>query len=173
MPTTLTASDYADYNVITMTARNHADYNDCKRLCRRQHWLQETMPTTMTNDTMPTTLQYTATHCNTLQHTARDYANYNDEWYYADNTATHCKRLRQLQWRMVLCRVHCNALQHTVTHCNTLQHTATYCKRLCRQHSNTRQHTATHGNTLQHTATHCNTINQKTMPTTMARSSRW
>jgi len=78
-------------------------------------------------------LQHTATHCNTLQHTAC--------------TATQC--------------THCNTLQHsarTAAHCNTLhtaQHTATQCT-----HCNTLQHTAhtaTHCNivhTLQHTATH-------------------
>ena len=43
-------------------------------------------------------LQHTATHCNTLQHTAIT----------LQHTATHC-----------------NTLQHTATHCNTLQLTAT------------------------------------------------
>ena len=88
-----------------------------------------------------------ATHCNTLQH-----------------TATHCNTLEHTT-------IHCDTLQHTATHCNihfsrppaprdpqayrastthcsTLQHTATHC--------NTLQHTATHCNTLQHPATHCN-----------------
>jgi len=79
----------------------------------------------------PTGVSYnTATHCNTLQH-----------------TATHCK-------------TRCNALQHTATHLTrtphvsscatllvcfiTLQHTAIHC--------NTLQHTATHCNTLQLTS---------------------
>ena len=44
-----------------------------------------------------------ATHCNTLQH-----------------TATHCNTLQHTA-------THCNTLQHTATHCNTLQHTATNC----------------------------------------------
>ena len=64
------------------------------------------------------TLQHTATHCNTLQHTPLTEET---------DSATHC-----------------NTLQHTATHCNTLrsrrrqtvQHTAT--------HRNTLQHTATH-----------------------------
>ena len=45
---------------------------------------------------MQDTLQHTATHCNTLQHTEVDTSG---------------------------CRTHCNTLQHTATHCNTLQHT--------------------------------------------------
>ena len=45
----------------------------------------------------------TATHCNTLQHTATLRST-------LQHTATHC-----------------NTLQHTATHCNTLQHSATHC----------------------------------------------
>jgi len=55
----------------------------------------------------------------------------------------------------VLCTIHCNTMQHTVSHCNTLQHTASHC--------NTLQHTATHCNTLQHTAIHCNTLQCNTL----------
>jgi len=53
-----------------------------------------------------TTLQRTATHCNTLQ-----------------RIATHCNSLQ-------LTATHCNALQHTATHCNALQHTTTHCNTL-------------------------------------------
>ena len=52
-----------------------------------------------------------ATHCNTLQHTARDSVS-----------------LRQSRSTVTRDSV---SLQHTATHCNTLQHTATHCKRLC------------------------------------------
>ena len=90
-------------------------------------------------------LQHTASHCNTLQH-----------------TATLCCTLCILLYD----------LQHTATHCNTLQHTATHCythmqvrKTLALQHtgthSNTLQHTATHCSTLQHTATHCSTLQHR------------
>jgi len=88
--------------------------------------------------------QVTATHCNTVQH-----------------SATHCN-----MWAIV-CEIHlcglsgdCNTLQHTATHCNTPQHTATHCNTLqhTATHCNALQHTATHCNTLQHTATHCNTL---------------
>ena len=52
------------------------------------------------------TLQHTATHCNTLQHTATD---------------THVADVALEQSSLLLC----NTPQHTTTHCNTLQHTAT------------------------------------------------
>jgi len=47
-------------------------------------------------------VQHTATHCNTLQH-----------------SAAHCKTLQHTA-------AHCNTLQHTATHCNILQHTAAH-----------------------------------------------
>jgi len=64
-------------------------------------------------------LQHTATHCNTLQH-----------------TATHCNTLPPLshaQPRYLSSATHCSILQNPVTYCNTPQHTAT--------HRNIRQHT--------------------------------
>jgi len=85
---------------------------------------------------------HTATHCNTLQH-----------------TAIHCCSLRQERKVWII------TLQHTATHCNTLQHTATHCCSLRQERKVwiiTLQHTATHCNTLQHTATHCNTLLQST-----------
>ena len=66
-----------------------------------------------------TSMQHTATHCNTLQH-----------------TATHSKCLETRLWSSCLwsqyrhianIATHCNTLQHTATHCNTPQHTATHC----------------------------------------------
>ena len=87
------------------------------------------------------TLQRTATHCDTLQH-----------------AATHCNTLPHIA-------THCNTLQHTATHCNTLQRTAIHFNTCDSSHvfpdvpntfpqTATMQHTATHCNTLQHTATH-------------------
>jgi len=52
-------------------------------------------------------LQHTATHCNTLQHTATP----------GPRLVFNCGRQDTLQ----------HLLQHTATHCNTLQHTATHC----------------------------------------------
>ena len=76
-------------------------------LCRQHcNALQETTPTTMTNGTMPSTLQRTATHCNTLQH-----------------TATHCDILQEtMPTTQQHTATHGNTRQHTATHCNTLQH---------------------------------------------------
>jgi len=72
------------------------------------------------------TLQHTATHCNTLQHTVK-------------HTTTHCNTLQHavcMKWHdWCIWRVWLNTLQHTATHCNTLQHTVT--------HYNTLRHTAT------------------------------
>jgi len=114
----------------------------------------------------------TATHCNTLQHTAT-------------HTATHCNPLQhttthdnhtisspiQVGSLLNLLRrtlkhptTHCNTLQHAATRCNTLQHTTTHDNtqsalrfNFARYsiyyagHCNTLQHTATHDNTWQHT----------------------
>ena len=55
-------------------------------------------------------LQHTATHCNTLEHTATPATYYNT----LQHVGTHCNN--------------CNILQHIATHCNTLQHTATHCR---------------------------------------------
>ena len=99
-------------------------------MCTHTHTCQECVSST---------LQHTATHCNTLQ-----------------PTATHTLA----QWDTCQTRLmtkshstHCNTLQHTATHCNTLQHTLlpneTHVKQDWWQ-SHT-QPTATHCNTLQHT----------------------
>ena len=123
--------------------------------------------------------RYTATHYNTLQHTAT-YCNARNGSFSGIkihlvsmcnlHTATHCNTLQHTSR-------HCNTLQHTATHCNTLQHTAVHCDTLrhTATHCNTLQHTATqetgllgskmcittHCYTLQHTATHCNTLQRK------------
>jgi len=71
------------------------------------------------------TLQHTATatHCNTLQHTAAHCST-------LQHTATQCSTLQHNapKWgcaQACACdntATHCNTLQHTATHCNTLQH---------------------------------------------------
>jgi len=73
-------------------------------------------------------LQHTATHCNTLQHTAGAHLWHKD---CACNTLPHIV-------------IHCSMLHHTASHCITLHFTASHCIAL--------HHTATHCNTLQHTA---------------------
>ena len=77
------------------------------------------------------TLQHTATHCNTLQH-----------------TATHCNTLQHTRCHPISVRLSQQhtatlSLQHAATHCNTLL--ATPHQHVCLCH------------TPQHTATHCNT----------------
>jgi len=90
-------------------------------------------------------VQYTATHCNTLQ-----------------RTATHTS-LQKNELEQPYSTTQCNTLQHTATHCNTLQHTAKhynthlFAKKLASWNSLIVQHTATRCNTLQRTAVHCNT----------------
>ena len=103
-----------------------------------------------------TTLQHAATHCITLQHIAQCSTLQRIEdvpCYVLQHAATHCNTLQHLQHTAT----HCNTLQHAATHC-TMQHTATRYKTL--QHNEEEgcyslQHTATHCITL-HTATHCN-----------------
>jgi len=108
------------------------------------------------------TLQLTATHCNTLQHTVCVHiidilvvkhpvdtrADQKDLYHLEGTAATRCNTLQHAATRCNT-RIHCNKersiqfwrsrLQHTTTYCNTLQHTATHC--------NTQQHTATHSPT--------------------------
>jgi len=59
----------------------------------------------------------TATHCNTLQHTATLYC----------NTLQHTHNPATPATGMLPVHSHCSTLPHTATHCNTLlQHTATH-----------------------------------------------
>jgi len=130
------------------------------------------------------TLQHTATHRNTLQHTTHCNTQLNATHDTLQHT-THCNRqvvdtsvssssyfiivsVNVLHISCVLGTTHCNTLQHIATHCNTLQHTApTYSdshlmvfffKELATaKQCNTMQHNVTHCNALQHAATHCNT----------------
>ena len=91
------------------------------------------------------TLQHTATHCNTLQHTA----------------TTHCNSLQHTA-------THCNTLQHTYI---TLQQASRLSTWIPAAKTKTLSpedvsavilgsHTATRYTSLQHTATYCNTLQQ-------------
>jgi len=102
------------------------------------------------------TLQLTATHCNTLQqHCNRQQC-----------TDTLSRKYSNFSWivRSTMRAAHCNSLQHTATHCNTLQQ---HCNRLQWTDTLSCKYStfswivrytmrAPHCNTLQHTATHCN-----------------
>jgi len=76
------------------------------------------------------TLQHTATCCNTLQHICNKLQHTRKKWCTAIFSSSSRTNSR-------------SSLFPYLTRCNTLQHT---------------YHTATHCNTLQHTATHCNTL---------------
>ena len=88
-------------------------------------------------------MQLTATHCNTLQHTATHWASSGLGFYsFAPSQRQHTR-------------------QHTATHCTTLQHTATWLElflvSICHYtQGNSLQHTEQYCNALQHAATYCN-----------------
>ena len=68
----------------------------------------------------------TATHCNTLQHTATHCTTHCST---LQHTETHCNTLQHTAQHTA---AHCNTLQHTATHCDTLQHTVPRCTSLHR-----------------------------------------
>jgi len=112
----------------------------------------------------------TATHCNTLQHTATRIAtNCNTLQHALQQIATRyhrpCKKVSH-PTNTPLANIKLT-LQHTATHCYTLQHdalqhTVLHCNalplHLVRDINLTLQRAATHCNTLRHTATHCDTL---------------
>jgi len=71
-------------------------------------------------------LSYTATHCNTLQHTATHCAANTLAFPY---TRGQTNPLVQVQSYLDIYtyETHCNIQKHTALHCNTLHHTATHC----------------------------------------------
>jgi len=89
----------------------------------------------------------TATHCNTLQHTATHFP--------LQHTATHCNTLQRTSQYNTLHTKYCNTLQHTATH---RSHGRRCCYRLPANISDmvhrARVLTATHCNN----ATYCNTL---------------
>ena len=135
----------------------------------RGNHVQETRCTT----TNCHTLQDTAAHCSTPQHTARGDECEGDGgggvredgggvvWRSLASVVSWCPSAPAVQSPLTqtLRRtgVHCNTLQHAATYCSTLQHSATHAAvpAVCggREHCNTLQHTATHCTTLQHSAT--------------------
>jgi len=71
------------------------------------------------------TMQYTATLCNTLQHSAKSVPK-PQGWQ------------RSIPAYACTCGPHCNTLLHTATRCNTMQHTAAHCKTLQHQYQDRR-----------------------------------
>ena len=114
-------------------------------------------------------LQHTATHCNTLQHTEAATIELTFENVYTPKTVvtTPFDTLQRpgtqfytLQRNAKYCKILQHTLQHTAAPCTTLQHTATHCDTLqpaqegLATHCSTLQHTATPWKTLQRTAIH-------------------
>ena len=121
-------------------------------------------------------MQHSATHCNTLQHTATH--DMCDMAMRHTTTLACCASRRGDRWKR-------NTLQRTATRCNTPQHMI-YVILLCdtpphspaapREEANVGN--ATHCNTLQHTAPHRNTQRmwhwQTThQPTRLPRATNW
>ena len=115
---------------------------------------------------------HTATHCNTLQHSATQTTHCN-RW---QRGAVLDKGTRELRLAVVRGQLgsvgrgwlhhgrytavtHCNN-NNTAAHCNTLQYAAILCNTLqyAAIHCNTLEHIAIYNNTPHHTAIHCNTL---------------
>ena len=129
--------------------------------------LKEKTGSTIKRPGVYSSLQHTATHCNTLQHAATHCNTHNN------NSLSLWKKPQAIVERIGVFA----SLQHTATHCQTLQHTATHgtthnqnslsfkrkapgsVQRLWLLLS--LQCIATHCNTLQHTGTHCNTLQHR------------
>ena len=110
----------------------------------------------------------TATHCNTLQHTAT-------------HNATHCNTLQRIVGLVQVRGVHISSARHTATPCNTfklsawhtLQHTAlcdtvlwVWCQcAWCIVQISSARHTVTHRSTLHSTATHGTALHHSTRHT--------
>ena len=105
-----------------------------------------------------------ATHCNTLPHTAT----YQFDTHFTLVLIWRSREKGIFLWRSLLLFRQRDTLQHAATRCNTLQHTATHQLRisLWRSHLLLRKKDtlATHCDTMQQTATHCNPPPQHTNP---------
>ena len=104
-------------------------------------------------------MQHTATHCNTLQHTAYFCLVASCSCHTLQRTAKHCNTLLIPAWLLLTSRTatKCNVLQHKCLAVSwsrdTLEQTATHCKTL-RIPAWRLQTRVAHCNTLHHTATH-------------------
>ena len=72
---------------------------------------------------------HSATHCNTMHHTATAYqAHFQIPWS-LQHTAAHCSTLqlhaKNIPWLYGVCNILLHAAQHTAPHYSTLCHTAT------------------------------------------------
>ena len=117
-----------------------------------KHDVEVFLSTVTDDNSLQSILWYSATHCNTLQHTATCR-------HILQHAATHRGTSSVDRYGSTSYLSYC-PLQHTATHCNTLQHTATPKDNVAEvqndtaRHCKTLQDTATHCKTLQRTATH-------------------
>ena len=114
-----------------------------------QHHIITKENNTLCNTLQNNRLQHTATHCNTLLHTARHHAQRAREIARHGCSLYHNKR-QETSFATHCNTSYCDTLQHTAAPCNTLQHAVTRCNTL--QHTDAA--TRCSCNTLQLTATH-------------------
>jgi len=133
----------------------------------KQTWFRQRCTATHCN-----TLQHTATHCNTLQHTATlcnipNYINKHDSGNVAAGTAfakvaetVHFKGDGTLCHVVVHCHTHCKTHCNALPHCTTsrLEYTATHYNTLKFTLQRALHYIATQCNILQRTATHRHTF---------------
>jgi len=121
-----------------------------------------------------------ATHCNTLQHTAtccnaQSPAVECPVYDLAFDILQHSAALQQARPCSWMPSVQ-PCFQNTATHCNILQHTATrkgmQLNAQCTTLLSTLQHTAIHCNTQQYTATHSNTLQNTAIPRVVQSSAQ-
>jgi len=153
------------YKYVYMLTFVYRQWRSCKTTQRLRWcgskigWLKNTMLLLLV--AIEVCEQHTATHCNTLQHTA------------TQHSATLCHILPHnytlilplpvaIEVRKQYGATRGNTRKHTETHCNALQHTDAFTSggyRVSRTAPcNTRKHTETRCITLQHTAAQCNTL---------------
>jgi len=123
------------------------------RLDRSSAWRDDPL-----NVDPPAQVRHTATHCNTLQHTATQLHILRLRCGTLQHTATHCNTLQHNYTSSGSGAAHCNTLQHTATHCNTTTHPPAQARHIypvslqsvARTRCNALQHTTAH-TSLQHT----------------------
>jgi len=146
--THLKESCHASERVISPIEMRHNTL--LNQACRSSDWVMHGICKGVEKN-YPNALQYTATHCNTLHHTATHYR------YPGLSRRSTASARALITIDLAYCNAlhNCNTLQHTATHyrCSGPSHRSTALARiLIKNWLNMLQHTATHCNTLQHTA---------------------
>jgi len=120
--------------------------------------------------------QSTATHCNTLQHTAIHFVQLRHKY-----VPTYAAPWLKKNHHLAKMSERCNTLQHTTTHCNALREFKTQLSADVGRFVTTKnksiiyqkhQSTATHCNTMRHNATHFVKLKHNYMPMYAAPNSK-